>query len=90
MADIDYAAWLRFALAQVGQQTELRILELFSGHAPMTALAGAVGAQTLTISTNNTPLDRKALQALSEEACRRAGTRCAERADRKAASDRLG
>lgn len=47
------------------------------------ALAGAVLATPLavmaaerpllTISTNNTPLDRKALQALSEEACRRAG-----------------
>ena len=47
------------------------------------ALAGAALASPLavmaaerpllTISTNNTPLDRKALQALSEEAGRRAG-----------------
>lgn len=49
MADIDYAAWLRFALAQVGQQTELRILELFSGHAPMTGLAGAAGLNAVAL-----------------------------------------
>lgn len=30
-------------------------------------------AQTITISTNNTPLDTKALQQLSQEACRRIG-----------------
>jgi polar amino acid transport system substrate-binding protein len=37
-------------------------------------LAGSVWAQTaLTISTNNTPIDRKALEALSQEAFSRAG-----------------
>lgn len=35
--------------------------------------AAAAERPLLTISTNNTPLDRKALQTLSEEACRRAG-----------------
>ena len=30
-------------------------------------------AQSLTVSTNNTPLDRKALQQISQEAFRRAG-----------------
>ena len=35
--------------------------------------AQAVDRPVLTVSTNNTPLDRKALQALSEEAFRRAG-----------------
>lgn len=39
----------------------------------LTALAGAVGAQTLTISTNNTPRDRQALHDLSKEAARRIG-----------------
>ena len=38
---------------------------------PLAALAD--DRPLLTISTNNTPLDRKALQALSEEAGRRAG-----------------
>lgn len=39
------------------------------------ALAGLAQAQapTLTVSTNNTPLDRRALQDLSQEAFRRAG-----------------
>jgi len=38
------------------------------------ALAGAVRAETvITVSTNNTPLDRAALEALSHEAFRRAG-----------------
>jgi polar amino acid transport system substrate-binding protein len=35
--------------------------------------AQAADRPVLTVSTNNTPLDRKALQALSEEAFRRAG-----------------
>ena len=35
--------------------------------------ARAADRPVLTVSTNNTPLDRKALQALSEEAFRRAG-----------------
>lgn len=39
----------------------------------LTALAGGAGAQTLTISTNNTPLDRQALFELSKEAFRRVG-----------------
>lgn len=34
---------------------------------------GFCRAETLTISTNNTPMDRKALQALSQEAFRRIG-----------------
>lgn len=37
------------------------------------ALVGGAAAQTLTISTNNTPLDRQALQDLSKEAFRRIG-----------------
>jgi polar amino acid transport system substrate-binding protein len=39
----------------------------------LTALAGGAGAQTLSISTNNTPLDRQALFDLSKEAFRRIG-----------------
>lgn len=39
----------------------------------MVALAGSAGAETLTISTNNTPLDRQALLDLSKEAGRRIG-----------------
>jgi polar amino acid transport system substrate-binding protein len=37
------------------------------------ALVAGAAAQTLTISTNNTPLDRQALQDLSKEAFRRIG-----------------
>ncbi len=37
------------------------------------ALVAGATAQTLTISTNNTPLDRQALQDLSKEAFRRIG-----------------
>ena len=36
-------------------------------------LAPVVHAQSLTVSTNNTPLDRKALHQISQEAFRRAG-----------------
>lgn len=36
-------------------------------------LAGAARADTITVSTNNTPLDRKALESLSQEAFRRIG-----------------
>lgn len=40
---------------------------------PALTTAHAADRPVLTLSTNNTPLDRKALQALSEEAGRRAG-----------------
>lgn len=39
----------------------------------LAAVIGLAQAQTLAISTNNTPLDRRALQDLSQEAFRRAG-----------------
>lgn len=39
----------------------------------LAALAGSPRAETLTISTNNTPLDRQALHDLSKEAFRRIG-----------------
>lgn len=39
----------------------------------LTGLVGGAGAQTLSISTNNTPLDRQALFDLSKEAFRRIG-----------------
>lgn len=39
----------------------------------LVSLLGSAQADSIAISTNNTPLDRKALQALSQEAFRRVG-----------------
>ncbi|HMW23005.1 MAG TPA: hypothetical protein PKC59_06180 [Burkholderiaceae bacterium] len=44
-----------------------------AGAAPAQAVAAGASAAAITVSTNNTPLDRRALQALASEAFRRIG-----------------
>ncbi|WP_041948227.1 class I SAM-dependent methyltransferase [Turneriella parva] len=49
MADIDYAAWFRFALNSIGRPGKHHILELFAGHAPMAPIAMAYGHVNLAL-----------------------------------------
>jgi SAM-dependent methyltransferase len=58
MADIDYAAWFRFALRATGRSDKHDILELFAGHAPMAPLAAALGHASLALDIEPKMLER--------------------------------
>lgn len=49
MADIDYGAWLNFALLAGGDLKPKRILELFAGHAPLEKIATKQGHEVLAL-----------------------------------------
>jgi polar amino acid transport system substrate-binding protein len=61
------------ALRRRGWMRQALSVCLASGLVPALTPSAAAQADTLTISTNNTPLDRKALVQLSQEALRRLG-----------------